>query len=159
MVKKLPQVKKGLKEFILDEDAKVIDKTASKIAITTAFFGASFLVNVEDVSAYGSDHSDHNDHQNNVNAPSNYGTGIHAGTNPLKADHNAIPGKAVETYHSNHYNHQDQEGGNGFLAFIDAITFEIFDLVKDSEEESVETGAGPIMPESVLRSLEEEENN
>lgn len=118
MVKKLPQVKKGLKEFILDEDAKVIDRTATKIAVTSAFIAVSISLNSEDANAKG--HSDHSDHSNNLNAPNNFGTGIHGGTNPTTATINEISDKSVETMHSNHYNHQDQSGGQGF-SFIGFI--------------------------------------
>jgi hypothetical protein len=109
MVKKLPQVKKGLKDFILNEDAQVIDRTATKIAITATFIGVNFMLNAEDANAKG--HSDHSNHQNNLNAPQNYETGIHGGTNPMGVEVNNISDKSVETMHNNHYNHQDADGG------------------------------------------------
>lgn len=121
MVKKLPQVKKGLKEFILDEDAKVIDKTATKISIMATFLAINFLGNTDDANAKG--HSNHSNHQNILNAPENAGTGIHGGTNPVEVGVNQIPAKSVETMHANHYNHQDQSGGgqSGMGMLIGAV--------------------------------------
>lgn len=120
MKKELPKAKKSLKTFILDEDAKIIDKTATKIAITASFMAISMMANAQDANAKG--HSNHSNHQNMLNAPNNYGTGIHGGNNPLDVETNQITEKNVETYHNNHYNHQDASGGyGGFGAIIGAI--------------------------------------
>jgi hypothetical protein len=119
MVKKLPQVKKGLKDFILNEDAQVIDRTATKIAITATFIGVNFMLNAEDANAKG--HSDHSNHQNNLNAEYNYETGIHGGTNPMGVEVNNISDKSVETMHNNHYNHQDKDGGQMGMMIMLAV--------------------------------------
>jgi len=68
MVAKLPQLKKSLKSFILEEDAKIIDKNATKIAITTSFLALNLMGNIDDVSAWG--HSSHNNHNNHLFQPS-----------------------------------------------------------------------------------------
>ena len=114
--KELPQPKKNLKSFILEEDAKVMDKTATKVAITASFLAINALANTEDANAKG--HKNHSNHNNNVNAPNNAGTGIHAGTNPTEVEVNNIPKKSVETWHGNHYNHVDASGGQGLLGSI-----------------------------------------
>ncbi len=64
MNKKLPRIKKSLKSFILEEDAKVINKSSIKVALVTSFFAIHFLSNIDDVSAKG--HHNHNDHNNYV---------------------------------------------------------------------------------------------
>ncbi len=202
MVKKLPQLKRGLKDFILDEDAKVMDKAATKIAITSSFIAINMLANADEANAKG--HKNHSQHQNRVNAdyyisedcdykglPDNatipddvedsednlsgssinsdikiqnkiFGLEsdnrddpvvppvnetnqtnqtnqtnppiarnssefcekgalpqdvIHAGTNPSVIQIGAIPDKALDTTHGNHYNHNDQSG-QGYLEIL-----------------------------------------
>ena len=117
MVKKLPKFKKSLKSFILDEDAKVIDKTAVKIAITVSFLGVHFLTNIEDANA-GSSHANYNEHNNHLKTVED---GLNNPTDnevvnqfnikgyTLKAD---ITGKSAGSVHGNHYNHTDGEGGS-----------------------------------------------
>ena len=116
MKRELPKPSRSLKSFVLDEDAKVIDRTATKVAITASFIAINLLANADDANAKG--HKNHSDHQNNVNAPNNFGTGIHGGNNPTEFVVNNITDKAVETWHSNHYNHTDAGGGQGMLGSI-----------------------------------------
>ncbi|MDA3855897.1 MAG: hypothetical protein PF569_06545 [Candidatus Woesearchaeota archaeon] len=119
MKKQLPQVKKSLKTFILDDDAKVIDKAATKIALTSSFMAITIIANSNDAHA---GHSNHTNHANNLNAPENFGTDYHGGNNPLDAVLNGIEEKGVDTLHSNHYNHQNVSGGqSGFAMIIGAI--------------------------------------
>ncbi|MFW6285863.1 MAG: hypothetical protein ACOC16_01695 [Nanoarchaeota archaeon] len=139
----LPKPKKNLKSFILEEDAKVMDKAATKIAITASFLAISALANTQDANAKG--HGNHTNHQNDVNAPLHGGTGIHAGTNPTDNITHKVESKSIETWHANHYNHTDGSGnsvtGNGGGGSgID---------LKDQDY---------VVPEAVLRELKEKEN-
>lgn len=59
MKKSLPKLKKSLKSFILEEDAKVIDKSLIKITITA-------VSTVAILSACGSEHCDHANHTNAI---------------------------------------------------------------------------------------------
>ena len=99
MKKELPKIKKSLKSFIIEEDAKVIDKTATKIAIMASFASVSFLANVDDVNAKG--HGSHTNHQNDLE------TGdfvkIQKGDEIIDVS---------EALHANHYNHSNNSGGN-----------------------------------------------
>jgi len=126
MTKKLPVVKKGIKNFILDEDAKVIDSTFSKIAITTGFLAANFLINLEDGNAgLFRKHKDNYYHNNNLNAPANYGTDIHGGNNYRSAETSNISNKTVETMHANHYNHQNGKKQTGFATMLGVAAISI----------------------------------
>lgn len=111
MHKQLPQPKKSLKTFILEDDAKITDKTAAKITITTAFLAINIAAASQDANAKG--HSNHSDHANNLNVDSDYGTGYHIGNNPSEVDINSIQDKSVLSAHGNHYNHSDASGGSG----------------------------------------------
>lgn len=116
MHKQLPQPKKSLKSFILEDDAKITDKTAAKITITTAFLAINIAAASQDANAKG--HSNHSNHSNNLNVDSDYGTGYHIGNNPTETDINSIQDKAVLSAHGNHYNHSDAGGGQGGLLGI-----------------------------------------
>ena len=119
MINKLPQLKKSLKSFILDEDAKVIDKSVVKIALTTSFIAINLLTNMEDGNAgWGDKHANHSNHGNAINAPYNYETGLHGGNNPEEVINNDIEAKSIETVHNNHYNHSD-ESSSYFDSVID----------------------------------------
>lgn len=122
MSKQLPQPKKTLKSFILEDDAKITDKTAAKITITTAFLAINIAAASQDANAKG--HSNHNSHQNNLNVDNDYGTGYHVGNNPTEVDINSIGDKTVLSAHGNHYNHSDGGGGQGGLLGM-AIGFAI----------------------------------
>ena len=116
MHKQLPQPKKSLKTFILEDDAKITDKTAAKITITTAFLAINIAAASQDANAKG--HSNHSNHSNNLNVDSDYGTGYHIGNNPTDSDINSIQDKSVLSAHGNHYNHSDGGGGQGGLLGI-----------------------------------------
>lgn len=96
MRKELPKIKKSLKSFIIEEDAKVIDKTATKIAITISFASVGFLANVDDINAKG--HGSHTNHKNELSS----------------VDFKDTPEEVEisETTHANHYNHSNGKGGN-----------------------------------------------
>ncbi len=64
MGKKLPTIRKSLKSFILEEDAKVIDKTATKVAIAASFMAFNFAANLDDANAKG--HCNHTNHSNHI---------------------------------------------------------------------------------------------
>jgi hypothetical protein len=96
MKKQLPQVKKSLKSFIVEEDAKVIDKTATKIAIMSSFASIGFLANVDDVNAKG--HGSHTNHKNDLNS--------------VDFKYNNEDVEFTEASHANHYNHQNGGSGN-----------------------------------------------
>ena len=133
MNKKLPNPKKTLKSFILDEDAKVINKTTSKIALSISFLAFNFLTNIDNAHAQG--HSDSNTHNNHIfkeglnNGTSKSGsTTIHERVellNKLKDGQNTnlqvkgygpssqnIPAKSITAAHGNHYNHADGGGSS-----------------------------------------------
>ncbi len=99
MRKELPKVKKSLKTFIIEEDAKVIDKTATKIAIMSSFASISFLANVDDVNAKG--HGSHTNHKNDLNSVDF----------KLEEDTAGNDVEISEASHANHYNHQNDSGG------------------------------------------------
>jgi len=95
MKKQLPQIKKSLKSFIIGEDAKVIDKTTTKIALLVTFSSLSFMSNISDVNAKG--HGSHARHKNDLDIED------------FKIDEeNEF---FSESIHANHYNHKDG-GGN-----------------------------------------------
>ena len=107
-MKNLPKVIKNVKSFILDEDAKVIDSSFSKVAIFTGFLAVNFIVNIEDVnSGLFRKHQDNYFHNNVINAFENGDTNIHAGNNPKNYSISSIEPKTVETMHMNHYKHQN----------------------------------------------------
>lgn len=95
MKKELPKIKKSLKTFILEEDAKVIDKTASKIAIFTTFLSINFLTSVDDVNAKG--HGSHANHANALMSSEGY----------LESEDGEPFANAV---HGNHFNHNNGSG-------------------------------------------------
>jgi len=82
-MKKLPKAQKNMKNFILGEDAKIIDKTITKIALTTSFMAIGLTNNILDVNAGG--HSNHSNHSNYVAME---GPSIDIGTAPLITDPN-----------------------------------------------------------------------
>ena len=94
MKKELPKIKKSLKTFIMEDDAKVIDKTATKIAIMSSFTSLGFLANVDDVNAKG--HGSHTNHKNELNSID------------FKDEGDV---EVSEASHANHYNHQNGSGG------------------------------------------------
>ncbi len=104
MVKKsLPKVKKSLKSFILEEDAKVIDKSMVKIAVVTSFAGIMIIDSIDDANALFSDKYDKHCHNNELNVISNK-TNIQ-GINPNDAKSGGLTGKSITTVHGNHFNH------------------------------------------------------
>lgn len=136
MKKRLPEIKKKISEFILEEDAKIVDKTASKIALTSSFFAISALTQVNDANAQG--HGNHTNHANNIAHASD-----HKGTYDLPSDRTEniavkdddlsnegsevyetsistadrtvdieVESKSLKTVHGNHYNHSDGGGSS-----------------------------------------------
>lgn len=175
MKKQLVQVKKNLKSFILDDDAKVIDKAATKVAITSAFMALTILGNSNNAHAW--DHSNHTNHQNNLNAPENGATQIHAGNNPLNIGVNDVPEKSVLSAHSNHYNHNNDDGYElaspstwfsgsyiemqwkaiaGSSLFLNALQQDVHDYFEENNIEDLITGTPYIVPEEILKELDED---
>lgn len=129
MKKKLPQVKKKFISFIKEEDAKVIDQTASKIAIIGSISALNFLINAEEVNAKG--HCNHSNHANLVKTHTddprllntdendlsfqliNVETGIQVcGRRPTFSTQTiTMPGKSVGAVHANHFNHINYKKG------------------------------------------------
>lgn len=104
--KQLPKIKKSLKTFILEEDAKVIDKSAIKVATFVTFLGLNFASHLEEANAgLFSKHTDHNDHANMLNTDS---SGLHNGINPNEENIQDLEKKAITTAHGNHYNHSNE---------------------------------------------------
>lgn len=137
MVKKLPQLKKSLKSFILEEDAKVIDESAVKIAIVASFMAVNIVGNIDDVSAWPWSHKDHHNHNNHIFEPGELdlissdstGNGIDiyslknlnnlnstnsienaVSANGFTIENPIIPRKSILIAHANHYN-QSGHGG------------------------------------------------
>lgn len=116
MSKKLPSPKKSLKSFILEEDAKLIDKTATKIALTTSFLSLNFMFAIDDANAKGhKDHANHSNFVEHVGSDSDMmNTGNSSKTKTFtQEDFSAsvdIPAKSVASAHANHYNHQNGGG-------------------------------------------------
>lgn len=170
MKKDLPKIKRGLKEFILDEDAKVIDKTASKIAITISFMAINFIANSHDANA--KNHKNHANHHNDVNADDympDYK--YHAGVNPTQQTLDSITPKSVATIHGNHYNHQNADGngmgawlGRFILLPLGPLGSYIGDEIEqhfgrdDYDDQAISSGEPYHISEEILKILEEEEN-
>lgn len=132
MKRELPKIKKTLKSFILDEDAKVINKTSSKVALTISFLAFNFLTNIDNAHAQG--HGDHSNHENHIFKEGNEGVVsgsdpmIHEKANLLNLDNKSvavnlqvqgygpsaqeIPTKSITSAHGNHYNHADGGGSS-----------------------------------------------
>ncbi len=165
--KQLPSIKRTLKTFILDEDAKVIDKTATKLAILASFMAINTILNSHDANAKG--HGNHTNHNNDVNADGSIETEIHAGNNPMEPEIDKIAGKSVLTYHGNHYNHGDESGSynilkgvfagfGGFLLQALSITDGVQDWVYDREApDIIDFGVDYVIPDFILKSLEDEQ--
>ena len=128
MKKKLPSLKKSLKSFILEEDAKIIDKAVIKTSVVISFASLSSLVILSsDVEAFWKRHNNHL-HTNNViqgfvldalnkrvvgsdvhlredflnlNSTENNPSLVASGQS-INLD---IPSKSVAAMHGNHFNH------------------------------------------------------
>ena len=101
--KSLPKVKKSLKSFILEEDAKVMDKSMIKIAVVASFAGTMML----GFSGCGDDgNSSHWNHENQLNVQKNNPSegDIHHGINPTDNSYQNLVKKSVTTTHANHFN-------------------------------------------------------
>ena len=118
MKKPLPKIKKSLKSFILDEDAKVIDKTATKIAISASFLAFSALINSDDANALFGSHKNHSNHSNHLkdiedDLLNEFDTNQ---TRTFSAKGHAfdveMTNKSVSAAHGNHYNHVDGGGSS-----------------------------------------------
>lgn len=123
---KLPKPKKSLKSFILEEDAKVIDKAMTKITLTTSFIAMSMAFNSDDVNAKG--HHNHSNHKNYIFHEGDYqqtsGSVIHDdnfgndGSEPYSRTFSdsgttvniEVNPKEVVSTHANHYNHANGGG-------------------------------------------------
>ena len=162
MNKALPKPKKTLKTFILENDAKIVDKTSAKIVITTSFITINMIANSSDANAQG--HKNSTTHGNNLNTIHDFGeTQYHVGNNFHElgdtdvTDNDGseintiteIPPKTLQTVHANHYNHKDGGGqgcSNGFQKGDDPKT--------PSSDGSI-----GIMPEEELKILKESNND
>lgn len=110
--KDFPKIKKNLKNFILEEDGKVIDKAASKVALSAFFGAATFLFNMDDANAKG--HANHDNHSNDIRYE---GNDADAGNDLDKSITKSSKGfdytynaKTSSVVHGNHYNHSDGGG-------------------------------------------------
>lgn len=152
MKKNLPQPKKTLKTFILENDAKITDKTAAKITITTAFIAINIAALSHDANAKG--HSNHNSHQNRLNVEYDYGTGYHVGNNFYETEYSptGIPSKSVQSAHGNHYNHSNGGGQGGGCG-------DTGQSGSEKPSNNPEVGSQAIMPSTEMTKLREEELN
>ncbi len=124
----LPKPKKTLKSFILEEDAKIIDKTAISIAagLTLVAFGLS---EIDDANAGGGSKPSHNNHTNHANDTYHEGdytqnAGGATQDEQLGNDGDEVVTKSyaggmeinpkeVASSHSNHYNHENSSEAGG----------------------------------------------
>lgn len=153
MSKSLPKPQKTLRAFILENDAKITDKTAAKISITTAFLAINLMAASYDANAKG--HSNHNSHQNKLNVETtDYITPYHVGNNFNEEEYPGtnIAEKTVQSAHGNHYNHGDGGGQGGLLGAID-----VFGIGDKDPGAGPTIGSNSVMPESEIRKLEETE--
>ena len=74
MKKRLPKLKKTVTSFLVEEDAKLMSKSASRIALSTAMMSSMILINLEEGNAIH-DHSDHKNHSNDVDLPAKDSSG------------------------------------------------------------------------------------
>jgi hypothetical protein len=127
MKPQLPKPKKNLKSFILEEDAKLIDKTAIRIASTLTLLAIG-ITQIDDANAGGSkpSHNNHTNHGNDIYHEGDY-TQAKAGATQdeeLGNDGNEIVEKTyaggmevnpkeVASSHSNHYNHENSSEAGG----------------------------------------------
>ncbi|NQZ85693.1 MAG: hypothetical protein HRU03_08295 [Nanoarchaeales archaeon] len=95
MKKELPKIKKSLKSFIIEEDAKVIDKTATKIALSISL-SLVFLDSIDDVNAKG--HGSHLNHQNILDS---------GDFKQVRSGEETI--EVTEVTHSNHYTRENDD--------------------------------------------------
>ncbi|MCA9496956.1 MAG: hypothetical protein KC589_08470 [Nanoarchaeota archaeon] len=129
MEKRLPIIKKSIKSFILGEEAKIIDKSVTKIAITSSFLAINLVGNFDDANAQG--HKNHTNHNNyigreddsplesetaggvdGITQSDNLGNDDNETKNvPMAAAGKSfnieVLGKSVKSVHGNHYNHSD----------------------------------------------------
>ena len=133
MDENLPKPKKSLKSFILDEDAKVMNKTTTKIALITSFLAINFLLSTHNVNAHGH-HHDHNEHNNNIYKAGTTGTksgsaNVHESSDllnklnvsePMKIKHSPLPPKSISSVHGNHFNHSDGKS-SGFSDVVKEV--------------------------------------
>lgn len=127
MKPELPKPKKTLKSFILEEDAKIIDKTAIKIAAGLSFIAIG-ISQIDDAAAGGSkpSHNNHTNHGNNIYHEGDYTQNAGGATQDeeLGNDENEIVTKSyaggmeinpkeVASSHSNHYNHENSSEAGG----------------------------------------------
>ena len=126
MKKKLPSIKKSLAGFICEEDAKVIDKTASKIAISASFIALNLAANIDDANAKG--HKNHSNHNNHVfdksSDPLLQHNDVKNTDEPITRSYTIeddeagvtetldveVPPKGVAVAHGNHFNHINGSG-------------------------------------------------
>jgi hypothetical protein len=109
---KFPKIKKNLKNFILEEDGKVIDSVASKVALSAFFGAATFLLNLDEANAKG--HHNHNDHSNHYRFEGNdrdAGNDLNETiTKNIKGHNINYPEKTSSAIHANHFNHSNGDG-------------------------------------------------
>ena len=129
MVKaELPKIKKNIKSFILEEDGKVIDKSAAKVAISVSLISAGVIIHTEDVNAQGSSHTDEMQHRNHLFEPGEYNFdngGRHGSEKLLNlneeeddvtlsgsgvSENVILPAKSFTSAHGNHYIHANGSG-------------------------------------------------
>lgn len=121
MKKALPKIKKSLKSFILNEDAKVIDKTFVKVALTASFITTMAISQIDEANAEG--HSDSLSHNNNLyiyDKPYGYNGGVVNFNeylfNPTEQIKDNIAAKSINAIHNNVINHNNN--GHGFIGHI-----------------------------------------
>lgn len=116
MKKKLPQIKKDIKSFILNEDAKVINKAMTKITISTLAIGIGMAFGTQNVSAGHADHinrvfsvKDNMLNLGDTQTPKNqielFG-GDHRVSYSQKINIGEISPKSLRVIHVNHHNYQ-----------------------------------------------------
>lgn len=121
MLKELPKPKKNLKSFILGEEAKIMDKAISKIAISASFISLGFLLNTDDAHAKGGGHSSHSNYYEHANHVYHEGKDQDLGNDGNTTIQRNYPEglkievqpKEVASGHANHYNHTNGSSSSG----------------------------------------------
>jgi hypothetical protein len=122
--KELPKVRKSFKSFLKEEDAKLIDKSMSKVALTLTFASISALFTLSDVHAKGASHTNSTSHGNALSSLGtesdmvNNAENVTTKTLPSATGgtfSEDLPSKSVTSVHSNHYNHNNNVSGGGCI--------------------------------------------
>lgn len=128
--KKLPKIKKTVSSFVTNEDAKVMNKTATKLAVSSTFIVSVILINAEGGNALFS-HSNHEEHSNVAYVHNIGREGLDVDSSradksvfSVNFDLFASEEATVSNTHSNHIDHSNS--GSFFSRAWDSTIGELF---------------------------------